>query len=94
MAWFGVVAGGVVFFLSLRVASNANAGRRLPYWRSPEVASGAAIGLRVAGVFLVALSAGLLAPTIGYWSVAVVALALLPGLVTIPLHNRRLAAGS
>ena len=92
VAWFGVLLGGVVFHLSARAISQANAGRRLPYWRNPEIASAPAIALRVAGVFLAALSTSFLAPAIGYWSVAVIALALLPGLAVLPLHNRRLAA--
>ena len=93
-AWFGVVLGGVVFYLSVRIVSKANAGRRLPYRRNPQVISGAAMGMRVVGVFLVALSASFLVPTIGYWSVAVVAAALAQGLIGIPIHNRRLSASS
>ncbi|WP_019180027.1 hypothetical protein [Microbacterium yannicii] len=92
VAALGVVVGGCAFYTSMRVASRVNAGRRLPYWRNPDVPSATAIGLRALGVFLVALSAGFLPPTIGYWSAVVSAAALAPGIMAIPAHNRRVAA--
>ena len=88
-AWLGVIAGGVVFYLSMRVVSRANTGRRIPYWSKPEVTPGAAIGLRMLGIFLVAFSASFLAPSIGLWSIAVLVAALTPALLLIPTHNRR-----
>ena len=89
VAWLGVIAGGVVFYLAMRVVSRANTGRRIPYWSKPEVTPGAAIGLRMLGIFLVAFSASLLAPSIGVWSVVVLVAALAPALLMIPIHNRR-----
>ncbi|REJ05034.1 hypothetical protein DY023_12415 [Microbacterium bovistercoris] len=92
VAWLGVFAGGAVFYQSVKVVTEANAGRRLPYWRRPEVTPRAAIGLRVVGIALVTASAAFLVPALGYSAIAVLVMALLPGLVAIPLHNRRITA--
>ncbi|UJP09087.1 hypothetical protein L2X99_11505 [Microbacterium sp. KUDC0406] len=84
VAWFGVLAGGALFYQSVKGASDASVGRRLAYWRSPV-----AIALGVVGIALVTASAFFLVPALGFWAIAVLVMALMPGLVAIPQHNRR-----
>ncbi|MFC8681924.1 hypothetical protein ACFT30_10410 [Microbacterium ureisolvens] len=94
VGWFGLLAGGALFYQSARLVSQANAGRRVPYWSSPVVTPRPAFWMRGAGVLLAALSTSLLASTLGFWTVAVILAALLSGLATIPIHNRRLTTGN
>lgn len=86
-----VLAGAAAFLMSVQLAGRANPEGRLPYLGRPAVLPGWSIGLRVVGATMVVSAAMLLAPKVGYWSVAIVAVALLPGLVMIPLHNRAVA---
>jgi len=87
-----VLGGAAAFLVSVQLAGRANPGDRLPYFGKPAVLPGWSLALRAIGGAMVVLAAMLLAPRVGYWSVAIVAVALLPGLVMIPLHNRTVDA--
>lgn len=79
----------VAVFASGIVTSFANRGRRVPYWGRPEIDPRSAILLRALGApTLVFASVLLLGPAIGYGSVAVVVLAMLPWMLVTPIHNR------
>lgn len=87
-----ILGGAAAFLASAQLVGHANPEQRVPYFGRAAVVPAGAIALRALGAGLVVLAAGMLAPAVGYWSVAIVAVALLPGIVAIPVHNRAVAA--
>lgn len=87
-----ILAGAAAFLTSVQLAGRANPDGRLPYLGRPAVLPRWSVALRVIGAAMVVFAALLLAPKAGYWSVAIVVVALLPGLVMIPVHNHAVGA--
>lgn len=84
-----VIAGVSSYVGSLLIASRANHGVRMPFWKNPRNNRGLAIAYRALGAGLVAFGASTLAPHLGHWSVApllILVLLSLP-LLIIPIHN-------
>lgn len=90
MAWLVIGAGFVASMWSMRMLLDANPDRLIPYFGNPERTPGWSIALRSVGAGLVVFGAGTLALDLGGWSVAIVLVGMLPPIIWMYRHNRRL----
>jgi hypothetical protein len=81
-----------MFIASLVATVRANATATIPFYRNAPIVPPWSVPARLVGMILVLLSAALLAPTIGFWSIGVVLAGPIFALAAIAVHNRRLAA--
>jgi len=89
--WIAVTVGMALFTVSFVRMIRANPGRRIPYFRNPEINPSATIAMRSIGVGVLVIGAAVLAPTLGYWAaLSAFALPLIVMPATIAVHNRRL----
>lgn len=81
-----VIVGVCLFVGSLLIASRANRGVRMPFWKNPRNNRG--LAYRVLGAGLTVFGAGTLGPHLSPWSVSLLIFVLLSlPLVIIPVHN-------
>lgn len=84
-----VIAGVCLWTGSLLIASRANHGVRMPFWKNPPNNRDLAIAYRALGGGLIAFGASILAAHLDHWGIApllIFVLLSLP-LLIIPIHN-------
>ncbi|CAO1653922.1 hypothetical protein NYA9BBAC_02635 [Salinibacterium sp. NYA9b] len=91
VGWALAIAGGAMLLWSIAATVRANSSTRIPYWTRPEVIPRGSIITRSLGVGLIVFGVITAASPGGYWVAALVVLLFLPGLIMIPVHNRRVA---
>lgn len=91
VGWALAIAGGAMLLWSIAATVRANSSTRIPYWTRPEVIPRGSIITRSLGVGLIVFGVITAASPGDYWAAALVVLLFLPGLIMIPVHNRRVA---
>lgn len=91
LGWALAIVGAALLLWSIAATVRANSTTRIPYWTRPEVIPRGSIITRSLGIGLIVFGAVTTVSPGGYWISALVVLLFLPGLIMIPVHNRRVA---
>ncbi|MEL0625791.1 hypothetical protein V6245_02400 [Salinibacterium amurskyense] len=91
LGWALAIVGAALLLWSIAATVRANSTTRIPYWTRPEVIPRGSLIARSLGVGLIVFGTVTTVSPGGFWVSALVVLLFLPGLVMIPVHNRRVA---
>ncbi|WP_010204127.1 hypothetical protein [Salinibacterium sp. PAMC 21357] len=91
LGWALAIVGAALLLWSIAATVRSNSTTRIPYWTRPEVIPRGSLITRSLGVGLIIFGVVITISPGGYWISALVVLLFLPGLIMIPLHNRRVA---
>jgi len=84
-----IVIGTGLWVSSLLIASRANQGIHMPFWRNPQHHRGLSVAYRAFGAGAVIFGTTFLAPQLNHWGITTFILFAVMGLplLIIPLHN-------
>lgn len=84
-----IVIGTGLWAASLLIASRANQGIHMPFWRNPQHHRGLSVAYRAFGAGAMVFGTSFLAPHLSHWGTAPLILFAAMGLplLIIPLHN-------